>query len=287
MKNRSWLPEAALLGVAFIWGGGFVASKVALEGWNTVEILFLRFGCAAFFQAVLLGKSIRRSSAKMIGYGVATGLLFMGALCFQLSGLKYTSSAKSGFICGSYAALVPFISWGIQRTRPRYRDVAAGMLAVTGIGILSLDEKLTLGKGEFLSIFFTILYGMMIVLVAQYSSVEHDRLQMTFFQFLTIAVASGILVIMQGGSLRCSSLRPILAILYLIGPNTVIAMSIQNIAQGYVEASRASLLMSMEAIFAFVFSTLFFREKVDMRILLGCALCMCAIFMSALKKKTT
>ena len=174
MKSRNWLPEAALLGVAFIWGGGFVASKVALEGWNITEILFLRFGCAALFQALLLGKSIRKSSLKTIGYGVVTGLLFMGALCFQLSGLKYTSSAKSGFICGSYAALVPFINWGIQRIRPRYRDVAAGILAVTGIGILSLDERLTLGKGEFLSVFFTILYGVMIVLVAQYSSMESD-----------------------------------------------------------------------------------------------------------------
>ena len=56
---KKYLGILGLLTVTIIWGGGFVASDIALETLTPFQIMAIRFFIAAVFMTVLAGKRIR------------------------------------------------------------------------------------------------------------------------------------------------------------------------------------------------------------------------------------
>ena len=55
-------------------------------------------------------------------------------------GLKYTTPGKQAFLIAGYVVLVPFLLWIIMRKRPAVSSFAAGVVALTGIALLSPER---------------------------------------------------------------------------------------------------------------------------------------------------
>lgn len=267
----------ALLLAATLWGGGFVASKVALSGWTPFAVLALRFGLAALLTGVLFRRRLGGTTRDTARRGIILGALILLAFSLQLTGLRHTSSAKASFLCTSYVVLVPFLSWGILRHRPGVRAVAAGILAFLGIGIISLNEAFVITPGDALCLLYNLPYGLALVLIGQFSTPETDSIQMTFFQFLTIAVLALALCVLTGADFRCRDLSAVPGVLYLSIACTLVAMLLQNTAQRHTSSVVAALLISLESVFGFSFSLLYFQEPVTPRMFAGSALCFGAI----------
>ena len=67
-------------------------------------------------------------------------------------------------------------------------------------------------------------------------------------------------------------------VLFLGVLNTAAAFTLQNEAQKYLPDVTVSLISSMESVFGFLFSCLYYGNPVTLRFLLGGALCFMAIW---------
>ena len=132
--------DIILLIVAIIWGGGFVAGKMALTGADPFVILAWRFLVSAVICGIVFWKRVAATPKKVIVYGVGIGVLQALALSVQLVGLEYTTSAKQSFLCTAYVAMTPFVSWLIVKKKPGINAVLGGILALVGIGLISLES---------------------------------------------------------------------------------------------------------------------------------------------------
>lgn len=122
---------------ALIWGGGFVAGKMALTGLSPWGVLFWRFGLAALLFLLPFHKAIMGQGRRVLSFGILSGVLLALSLAVQLLGLSYTTSARQSFLFTTYVAWTPFVSWLVLKKRPGTRAFAAAFLAVLGIGLIA------------------------------------------------------------------------------------------------------------------------------------------------------
>ena len=127
--------------------------KALLTGFSALTVVTLRFCGAAFLTGILFFRIIRKSDCRVIRHGLILGVVQFAAQGIQLMGLNYTTAGKQAFLIAGYVVLVPFLLWVVMKKRPALSSFAAGMIALAGIGLLSLDEGLTMGIGEILSRF--------------------------------------------------------------------------------------------------------------------------------------
>ena len=284
MKNKQTTANLILLLVAAIWGGGFIAGKMALTGLTPVAVIAYRYGMGALLCGVIFWKRIVRTPKDMIKKGVLIGIVQTIGQTIQLAGLQYTSSANQSFLCSAYVAFVPFISWIMIGKRPKIKSFVAGATALAGIGFISLKGSFVMGLGYSLSVLFAILFGIQIVLVGKLVDKESDVVGMTFFQMLTAAVAGFAVCIVQGGLTPDLESEAIIGVVYLGILNTLVAFTAQNYAQKYAKDTTAALIMSMESLFGFVFSVLYYKEVITVKFLLGSALCFAAVLINTVER---
>lgn len=282
MKDKnSARADLALLLVAVIWGGGFIAGKMALESFAVMEALAWRFLGAAALTAVFFHKRLIRgwTYRKDFAYGAVLGALAIAGQAVQMVGLNYTTPGKQAFLIMFYVVLVPFISWIVLRKRPGMNAFVAGVLALVGIALVSLNEDLTLGFGDMLSIGFAFIFGLVIVLTGIFSQKVADVFSMTFAQMFTAGFLAMLAALIQGGG---SSHQPaaVAGVFYLAVINSFAALLIQNAAQKYTSDTHAAILLSLEAVFGVIFSVIVYQEVITPRMMAGFAVIFAAVLIA-------
>ena len=258
---------------------------MALTDMEPFAVIAFRYCAGAILCAVFLFKRIRAASFDLIKKGVLIGLIQVTGQAVQLIGLQYTTSANQSFLCSSYVAFVPFISWILIGKRPQARAFIAGLAALGGIGLISLNGSLEIGMGDSLSVLFAVLFGLQIVAVGIFADENTDVFAMSFFQMLTAGLVGlgGCAVLGQwtlpGGAESWTGIT------YLAVLNTFVAFLAQNWAQKYARDTTAALLMSLESLFGFLFSVLYYHETITVRFLLGSVLCFGAVLLNTIGKK--
>lgn len=285
MKKKERAANLLLLAVAIVWGGGFVAGKMALTGLNPAPVLLYRFSMATLLCGICFCRRIRSTPKVTAVKGCLIGALQMAAQAVQLVGLQYTTPAKQSFLCTAYVALVPFLSWIVLRKRPQPKAFLAGFIALAGIGLISLRGSFDIGFGDGMSLGFAALFGLQIVLVGRFVGNDADSIQLSFFQFLTASVIAGTACLMSGESLIPIGWESLSGIMYLGILNTFVAMAGQNVGQKYTRDTTASLIISLESLFGFTFSVLYYHEQLEWRMLAGGVLCFAAILVNTTQGK--
>ena len=79
----------------------------------------------------------------------------------------------------------------------------------------------------------------------------------------------------------------LLSILYLGIVSTAITYFLQTASQRYVKQVQAVIILSLEAVFATIFSVLLIHERLSFRVLCGAVLILSAVLISELKLKKT
>ena len=171
------------------------------------------------------------------------------------------------------------------RNRLRLRDILAGLISLTGIGCICFTAVGAWNIGDMLSLGFALVFGIQIVLTGRFVAKDTDSIRLSFFQFLTVAFLAGVIALIRREALLPMGRESLLGVLYLITLNTVAAFLLQNIAQKHVRDTTASLIISLESVFGFLFSLLYYREAPSLRLLLGACLCFAAILLVSLPEK--
>jgi drug/metabolite transporter (DMT)-like permease len=280
-KKKTLYADLSLLLVAIIWGSGFVVTKNALDHVTPYYLLFFRFIAATIILSIVFFKKIKEASKQDIKAGIIIGLFLFAAFATQTVGLQYTEAGKQAFITATNVVMVPFIYWIISKKRPDKFDLAAAFLCLVGIGILSLNDDLTMGYGDILTLLCAVMFALHISSTGYFAK-ELDPYVITIVQFLVASILSLIFALLfEGTNIKLGS-NTIFPILYLAIFSTMTAFLIQTVAQKYTSSTHAAIILSLEAVFGSTFSIIFLKEPLTIRFFIGCV----AILMSVITSET-
>ena len=283
-KVMKLLAKPMLFAAALIWGTSFFSMKNALDALPVFYLLALRFTAGALLLALVCARRWRAFTADYLWRGAVMGALLFLAYSIQTFGLALTTPSKNAFLTAVYCVIVPFLTWAVIRIRPDRYNIAAALLCVTGVGLVSLNEALTINAGDALTLLCAVFYASHIVAVAKVSP-GRDVSLLTVFQFAFAGLFAWI-----GGALTedfpAQALRDpavLLPMVYLCVMATTVALLFQNVGMVWSDPASGAVILSLESVFGVLFSVLFYGDPVTPRLLAGFGLIFVGVVCSETK----
>ena len=278
------LAKPMLFSSALIWGTSFFIMKNALDAVPVFFLLAIRFTAGAALLALLCGRRWRAFTPDYLWRGAVMGGFLFLAYSVQTFGLSLTTPSKNAFLTAVYCVIVPFLTWAVVKKRPDRYNIAAALLCVAGVGLVSLNERLSVNAGDLLTLLCAFFYASHIVAVEKVSP-GRDISLLTVFQFAFAALfswaAGGLTETFPAQAL--ADPQVLLPLAYLCVMATTVALLFQNVGQVWSDPASASVILSLESVFGVLFSVLFYGDPVTARLLLGFALIFAAVVCSETK----
>lgn len=283
-KTMRLLAKPMLFAAAIIWGTSFFIMKNALDAVPVFFLLAIRFTAGAVLLALVCRKKWKDFTPDYLWRGAVIGGCLFLAYSIQTFGLSLTTPSKNAFLTAVYCVLVPFLTWAVVKTKPDRYNIAAALLCVTGVGLVSLNDRLSVNAGDLLTLICALFYAAHIVAVAKVSPGK-DIYLLTVFQFAFAALYAWI-----GG--LCTETFParaladpavFLPLAYLCVMATTVALLFQNVGQVWSDPASASVILSLESVFGVLFSVLCYGDPVTGRLLAGFGLIFVAVVCSETK----
>jgi drug/metabolite transporter (DMT)-like permease len=272
------LATLALLAMTACWGSTFYLIHDLLDRVPVLDFLAVRFAIASVALLVLAPGAVGRLSRDRRRQAVVLGLLYGVAQVLQTTGLAHTAASVSGFITGMYVVCTPLFAALLLGTRIGPMTWAAVLLALTGLGVLTLGDLgsgLGLGYGEAVTLVSALLYALHIVGLGAWSGAG-DALGMSIVQCVVIAVTCGAAAA-PGGIVLPQTSQDWLSVGYMAVFAGAAALLGQTWAQSHLPPTRTAIIMSMEPVFGAFFAVLLGGEPATLRMLLGGALVLTAM----------
>ena len=152
-------------------------------------------------------------------------------------------------------------------------------LAVCGLYCLSCVGVTQISTGDLLLIGCALMFAVQIVFVDHYAA-SVDALRLNTIQALVCAVFSGILMLITETPRLDAITSCWFPLAYAGFLSMGAAYSLQIIGQKQVEPTAASLIMSMESVFAVLFGSLLLKETMTGWEIIGCVLLFVAVILS-------
>ena len=247
---KRYIAESGLLLIGILWGMGFVTVKIGLNaGMNTFYLMWLRFLGSFVLLSILFRKKIKKVSKDDLKAGVILGIIQYFGYVFQTYGAAYTTVGKNAFFTAINVIIVPYIFWILNKT--------------------------------IISAFF---FALQVAYTGYFGRKVHP-MNLVLLQMLV----GGLLF--AGTQFATSGLREVIplhgetlmAIIYAVVFSTAIPMLLQIYCQRLTTATRASILMSTESMFAPIFAFFVLGEIMTLRVALGAVFILFSVVVSETK----
>ncbi|GLC78074.1 DMT family transporter [Lacrimispora brassicae] len=281
MKKK--LAIGGLILVTIIWGGGFVASDMALESMRPFQIMTVRFLLGTILMGLVSLRSLRGITKSEVMAGGLMGVALFAGFAFQIIGLQYTTPSKNAFLTALNVVIVPFISFLILRKKIGARGIAGAVMSVAGVALLSLDRNFSLGLGDGLTLICAVGFAFQIFLTSEFVK-KYRATVLNFIQMITAFFLSVISLIAFGETQFHVTEKGILSVLYLGLISTTVCYLLQTASQKYVDETKAAIILSLESVFGTLFSILILREILTPRMLAGSIIILGAVVISNLSE---
>ena len=285
---KRYIAESGLLLIGILWGMGFVTVKIGLNaGMNTFYLMWLRFLGSFVLLSILFRKKIKKVSKDDLKAGVILGIIQYFGYVFQTYGAANTTVGKNAFFTAINVIIVPYIFWILNKKRPDIFSFSASIICLIGVGIMSLDSNLNfthLNKGDVMTIISALFFALQVAYTGYFGRKVHP-MNLVLLQMLV----GGLLF--AGTQFATSGLSEVIplhgetlmAIIYAVVFSTAIPMLLQIYCQRLTTATRASILMSTESMFAPIFAFLVLGEMMTLRVALGAVFILFSVVVSETK----
>ena len=282
-----------LLLTALIWGTAFVAQSAGMEhvqpftyngvrtligGLVLIPVIFLfdRLKPADQRPSPDKQKEIRRNS--LIG-GAACGVVLCVASSFQQFGISMTTAGKAGFITALYIVIVPLLGVFIKKKIPKITWLCVG-IAVVGFYLLCVKEGFSVSAGDLLVLCCAFFFSIHIMVIDYFNGKQVVGVRMSCIQFLVAGLISLVLMLV----FEQPSLENLWAakgsILYAGVLSCGVAYTLQILGQRDTEPTTATLILSLESVFAALSGWALLHETLSFKELAGCALVFAAVILA-------
>ena len=293
--KKQFQGSLCLLLATIIWGFAFIAQSVGMDLIGPFTFQAIRCGLAVIFLILCsfvldIGKcSIRESLKKwknpvLWKAGIICGLALFVATSLQQIGLIYTDAGKAGFITAMYIVLVPIFGLFLKRKPPK-SAVFSVILAVIGLYLLSCVGVSEVNIGDVYLIGCALAFAVQITCIDRLAG-ELDGIRLNCVQALVVTVLSVPGVVFTETVDVPNILACWMPLCFAGILSMGVAYSLQIMGQQHLEPTAASLIMSLESVFAALGGWLVLHETMSGWEMLGCGLVFAAVVLSQLPAKS-
>ena len=247
--------------VAFFWGTGFAVTKIGLEVFSTVQLMFFRFFIAAVVSLIIFNKNMKKMNKRDLKAGIIMGIFLSTGYVFQTFGIQGTTAGNSAFLTGTNVVMVPFFYWLVSKKKPGNNNLIAALLMFIGILLLTVDFK-NFGHfnlSDMLTFMCAVAFAWHIVVTGIFSS-DKDPYIIATVQLTTCAVIFLVMMLFDKSPLVMNA-KGIFSMAYLSLVTTLLCFLMQIIGQKYTTSSHAAIILSLEAVVGSIFGVVFLGEK--------------------------
>jgi len=300
MPNKHSLRGSILLiAAAFIWGSAFVAQSEAMAEVRPFAFQAVRsFVAIPFILLLIFGKDgiqkkwglyrapTKEENRRLLLGGLVCGLAIGAASNLQQYGISLSAdeTGKAGFLTALYILFVPLLGLFVRRFPPFTLWIALPF-AVTGLYLLCMTESLSLSPADTSLLLCSVMYAVQILCCDRFAP-GLDCFRLSAIQFFINGVMSLLLSLLFEGNgllLLFNSLPNVwFELLYCAFLSSGLAYTFQLIGQQEVHPTVASLLMSLESVFAVLSALVVQGQKPTLSEWLGCACMLVAILTAQL-----
>jgi len=284
----------ALLTCTVIWGFAFIAQSVGMDLIGPFTFQMVRCLLAVAFlipcSFVLdFGKCSMQVSyekwknPKLWKAGILCGCALFVASSLQQVGLVYTDAGKAGFITAMYIVLVPVLGLFLGKKVPKMAAFSV-LLAVVGLYLLSCLGVTEVNIGDLLIMGCALAFAVQILCI-DHLAMDLDGFRLNCIQALTVAVISLPFVLLTEHVDIQNLLDCTVPLLFAGVLSMGVAYSLQIVGQKSLEPTTASLIMSLESVFAVLGGWWLLNERMAAHELIGCGLVFAAVVISQLPEK--
>ena len=296
-EDRRMLGNVLLILTAMIWGTAFVFQRTGMDSIEPITFNAARMLLAAVAVGMVSAVPTASEKHKLAGFsreeasayrkdtvvgGICCGAFLAAASIFQQMGIVYTTAGKAGFITAMYMLLVPVIGFVFFRKRNSWIVWLSVLIGVFGMYLLCMTEGFRLTRGDTLVCICAVLFSCHILCCDHFVQLGNPiRISAIQFASCTVISAAAALILEQPSLDKVLSAA--IPILYCGIISGGVGYTLQIIAQKYTDPTIASLLMSLESVFAVIAGAVLLGERMSVRELLGCIVMFAAIVLVQLR----
>lgn len=300
MKKDQLVGNIMLLIAALIWGTTFVAQSEAMDqmGPFTYQAARSILGALVLIPVIAVSDFAKKkvgtyvsptkeSNKKLLIASFVCGTVYVVAAAFQQVGMAMgTESGKAGFITAMYMLIVPIIGLFMKK---KVGPVIWGCIAVATVGLylLCITGDFGLRASDAVVFGCAISFALHIVVI-DYFSPYVDGIRLSCLQFAIAGAYSVILMFIFEEPTWQQIQSGWFSIVYAGVLSSGVGFTLQILAQQRTNPTIASMLMSLESVFAVLGGIVILGEVPTAREAIGCALMFAAIIVAQIpfpKKK--
>ena len=209
--------------------------------------------------------------------------LFIACNLQQLGIAADTGAGKSAFLTAMYIVFVPLIGL-FRKQKLRWTIPVSVALAVFGLYYLSCVGVNSIGSGDLLLLGCAVAFAVQITFVDIFANAV-DAVRLSMIQALVCTVLSSVCMFILETPTWSSILQGLLPIAYAGCLSMGLSYTLQIVGQKELEPSVASLIMSMESVFAVLAGGIILKEHLNEWEIAGCILVFLAVIVSQLPKR--
>lgn len=278
---------AALISI-IIWGTTFISTKILLNDFSPIEILFFRFTIGLIALFIVCPHRFKVNDKKHELYFIAAGLSGV-TLYFLLENiaLTYTFASNVGVIISIspfFTAIFAHMFLDGEKLKPQFFIGFA--VAICGIFLISFNSNMNLKLnplGDILAILAAILWAVYSILTKKISSFQYNSIQTTRRIFIYGIIFMVPALFMFDFSLnlnRLNSMTNLFNIIYLGLGASALCFVTWGIAVKVLGAVKTSVYIYMVPVITVVTSAIVLNETITPITLIGTALTLTGLFVS-------
>lgn len=280
--NKQLQANFLIVLVALFWGSTYFLTKLAVKELEPFNLTALRFGTAFIITALFFFKRIRKADRTVIKYSVILGILAVIAVLSMTFGVQYTTASNAGFLISLSVVMIPLISVVVLKKKIKAKLLLSVVLATVGIVCLTLNEQLTINKGDILCILCATSFAVQ-VLVMERIPKSADSVAIGALQLGITAVVNFVLsFFLENFTVPSvpSDLR-VWGVIVILGVFcTAFCYIIQIYALKNTSAIQAGIILSLEPVFSAIFAYIFLGELLSKQGYIGAILLFISVILA-------
>lgn len=276
INKRAVRADILLLLTACLWGFAFVAQRSGMDYLGPFIFNGIRFtlGSLSLLPLIMLrrGRVMQTPVKTVILFSCIAGACLFVAVSLQQLGILYTTAGHSGFITGLYVALTPIFGMFLGRKTgvPTWIGVAlciSGMFCISAGGFSESGGAML--TGDILTAIGAVFWAFHVLLIDRLVH-KVDALVLSSGQFAFCGIASSVVALCLGETLSSDRIVDGIApLLYGSFCSVGIAYTLQVVAQKDAPPAHATIILSLEGVFAAIGGVILLAEPLVSWTLLG------------------
>lgn len=283
--NKDQKAELVLFVITLIWGGTFLFTKIGLQFCPPFLYILLRFSLALLICSLFFTKQLLQIDKKTLKEGAILGLLFGGGFMLQTYALLTTTITKTAFITGLTVVMTPFAFRILYKKNVARLQIIGVVICGIGLYVFTNPTFDDFQIGDLLTLISTMFWAFYITFLDKFTKERHDFahtiqiVAMQFFSALPLALIAFFLVEYK--------VKPVtfnFQLIQSLAYNGIIASFFLSLMQTKFQKDttpvKASLIYSLEPIFASFIAIIFISEILSMREYVGAFILLAGVAVS-------